>query len=93
MLDPTASLLLTRTFAAPAEDELVLDVLGNAEEATVDVGVRVEGLSLAALPAATDETTLDAGAVALELALAVLLDTTATATLEVDGLTIDEELA
>lgn len=90
VLDPTASLLLTRTLAALAE-ELVLGVLGNAEDTPLEIGVRVEGLTLAVLPAATDEATFDVGGVALGLALAVLPGEKAT--LELVGLTIDEELA
>lgn len=37
-LNPTATLLSTRTFAAPVEDEPVLDVLETAEVTTLDVG-------------------------------------------------------
>ena len=96
---------MTRAFAALVEDELILDVLAAAEDATLDGG-KLEELALAVVlaAAAADEATLGELTLAvlldppeatfgigipLELTLAVLLDANE-ATLELEGFTLVE---
>ena len=74
-----ALLLLPKTFPATLEDELVLAVVGTAEETMLDVGATTEELALAVLLALIGEAATD------ELTLAVLMGTTGGATLELEG--------